>query len=96
MRIHLLLLSFVICANLMSCSGESEQEKRLFEKISPGMEAEAVYKILGRPDKVTHNFDSTSIYAFFFTKNKSPLRAQDPTVVFDSLMRVKFSTYDGE
>ncbi|HMK05815.1 MAG TPA: outer membrane protein assembly factor BamE [Ferruginibacter sp.] len=89
-------VAFLVCISIWSCSGESEKERELFRKIEPGMEASKVYEILGKPDTIIHHFDSLSTDAYFFTKNKSAMRASMPVVVFDSLMRVSFSTYDGE
>jgi outer membrane protein assembly factor BamE (lipoprotein component of BamABCDE complex) len=73
-------------------SGNDKKEELLFKKIYIGMRPNDVVNILGRPDTVLYFFDSTYEY-LYFTKNKSPMRSELPSVKFDTDNRVRFASY---
>jgi hypothetical protein len=86
----------ILLITLYSCnfSGESKEERQLFDKIKKGMTKDAVIGILGKPDTITYSIvDSSELEFEYFTKNKSGLRSTIPTVGFDSTNRVTFATY---
>lgn len=90
------LLTTVLIVTLYSCnfSGESKEERQLFDKIKKGMTKEEVIGILGKPDTVSYSIVDSSEYEFtYFSKNKSGLRSTMPIVGFDSTNRVTFATY---
>lgn len=79
---------------LVSCSGESDNERDLFSKVEVGMTTNEVIEILGKPDDTTYSaVDSSEFCFYFFTKNKSGLRSSLPDVCFDSSKTVKSVEY---
>lgn len=96
MKFNILILTFLFaitsCAD--SLSGNSDSERVLFEKIEIGMTKSEVEDILGAPDRSDVDSSSdNSLYFYYFTKNKSGMRSELPTVIFDSTGVVKFATY---
>lgn len=94
MKISLLITALIVTFNSCNFSGESKEERQLFDKIKKGMTKEEVIGILGKPDTISYSIVDSSEYEFsYFTKNKSGLRSTMPTVSFDSTNRVEFATY---
>jgi len=98
MRPTKITLIFAVVLALFSCdslSGNSKKERELFEKIKPGMTVKDVKEVLGKPDWVEVDSSSNNVmYYYYFTENKSPMRSDLPTVVFDSSGAVTFSSYN--
>lgn len=87
-----LLLINLSCADALS--GNREKEKELFNKIHVGMSKNEVENILGKADNESVDSSSNNtLYRYYFTKNKSGMRSSYPVVIFDSLGKVKFSSY---
>lgn len=96
MKIFRFIITIWLFLCVSSCdifSGNSQEERELFEKIQPGMNKEAVIEILGEPDAITPSSSDNDYYYYYFTKNKSGMRSTMPYVLFDSTGLVKFSTY---
>lgn len=89
--VFMLLILFSSCADMLS--GNSEEEKQLFQQIKVGMTQEEVVQILGKPDSIVPSSSDKDIYQYYFTKSKSSMRSEMPYVLFDSMNKVKFSTY---
>ena len=98
MRLTKIILISAVFFTLFSCdslSGNSKQEKGLFQKIKPGMTIKDVKEILGNPDWVEVDSSSNNeMYYYYFTENKSVMRSDLPTVIFDSSGVVTFSSYN--
>lgn len=77
-----------------SCSGDSNEERILFNKVKAGMTTKEVIKILGIPDDTTYSIvDSSEFCYYFFTKNKNGMRSSLPLVCFDKNNQVEMISY---
>ncbi len=77
-----------------SCSGDSNEERMLFNKVKTGMTTKEVIKILGIPDDTTYSIvDSSEFCYYFFTKNKYGIRSTLPLVCFDKNNQVEMISY---
>ena len=77
------------------CNGVSDTKRRaLFMQVKKGMNKEEVTRILGKPDTVRWNFDSSAFYYEYFVKNyDNTLKSGMPTIVFDSIGKVEFTSF---
>ena len=74
--------------------GKKDQERRAqFAKISPGMSKADVVKVLGKPDTLVFDLDSSSQMVYSRDHYEGSLKSGLPTVVLDSLDRVLFTDF---
>ena len=59
------------------------------------MTVSEVEQILGKPEGMQiDSLSNNTMYYYYFTKSKSGLRSDLPTVIFDSTKIVKYSSYN--
>lgn len=87
----LLIIAYVLWDNY---EGEKDQQRRfLFNKIHKGMDSRQVITILSRPDIVFYSLDSSFEYEYFTKDYDGKLKSGIPTIVFDSLGKVKYASF---
>lgn len=91
MKFHLLCWFLLSSFGLIACNSYDENEKKLFDKIRPGMSEEEVVSILGKPDSRSYSIVDSGYTLSFFSRGK--LWSTMPSVHFDSKGFVLWATY---
>lgn len=82
MKFRLLFWVLSLGVGLIACNSYNEEEKKLFDKIKPGMSEEEVVSILGKPDSRSYSIVDSGYTLSFFSEGK--LWSTMPNVHFDS------------
>ncbi|HUR67147.1 MAG TPA: outer membrane protein assembly factor BamE [Chitinophagaceae bacterium] len=86
-----LIQCFIVTVMLISCSSGKTIDEEQFNKVEIGMKENEVKFILGEPDDIRRNLDSTIVY-YYFTANNA-MTKKYARVSFDRSGYVRFLLY---